>query len=78
MSAPLEITSLSFEIIKLAINDNVNSVVFVGYRLIAGGEINDTQPRVTKAGAMIGGNPDALAVGSPVMKGFRCAFQCLG
>jgi hypothetical protein len=39
---------------------------FVRDRLIAGHEINDAQPRMTEADALIGRQPGALAVWTPV------------
>ena len=36
MSAPLQLASLAFEIIELAIDDDVNPLVLVRDRLIAG------------------------------------------
>jgi hypothetical protein len=77
MSAPLQFASLAFKVIKLAVDNDMNPLVLVGDRLIAGREVNDAQPRVTETGTVIGGQPDTLAVRAAMMEGFRGALQRL-
>ena len=62
MSAPLELASLALEVIKLAVDNDMNPFVLVRDRLIANGEVNDTQPRMTETDALIG---EAMRPGCP-------------
>jgi hypothetical protein len=39
MSAPVQLASLAFEVIKLAVDNDMNPFVLVRDRLIAGGEV---------------------------------------
>src|ERR1700722_20194331 len=77
MSAPLQFASLAFEVIELAVDDDVNPLVLVRDRLIAGGEVNDAQPCMTEPDALVGRRPNALAVRTAVVKGFGGALQSL-
>ena len=77
MSAPLQLPSLALEVIKLAIDGDVNPVVLVCDRLITGHQVNNAQPRMTETDASILGNPDAAAVGTAVVKSFGHAVQPL-
>ena len=77
MSAPLQLASLALEVIKLAVDNNMNPFVLVRDRLIAGREVNDAQPRMTETDALIGGQPGALAVRTAVVKAVRGALQSL-
>jgi hypothetical protein len=54
MAAPLQLAPLTLEVIKLAVDDDMNFLVLVGDRLIAGCEINNAQPRVAETDALIG------------------------
>jgi hypothetical protein len=48
MSALLQLASLPLEVIKLAVDNDMNPVVLVRDRLIAGREVNDAQPRMAE------------------------------
>ncbi len=50
------------EVVELAVDDDVERFVFVGDRLIAGGQVDDAQPRVPEAGAPVRGRPRRLVV----------------
>ena len=41
MSAPLQFVSLALEVIKLAVDNDMNPFILVRDRLIAGREVND-------------------------------------
>jgi hypothetical protein len=58
----LKFPPLALEIVKFSVDDNPNAVVFVGDGLVAGGQINDAQARMTQGDTMVGGNPGSLAV----------------
>ena len=77
MSAPLQLASLALEVIKLAVDNDMNPLILVRDRLIAGREVNDTQPRMTETDALIGGQPRALAVRTAVAKAVRGVLQPL-
>ena len=77
MSAPVQLASLAFEVIKLAVDNDMNPFVLVRDRLIAGREVNDTQPRMPETDALIRGKPSALAVRTAVVKAVRGAVQPL-
>ena len=77
MSAPLQLASLALEVIKFAVDNDMNPFVLVRDRLIAGREINDAQPRMTETDALIRGKPGALAVRTAVVKAVRGALQPL-
>ncbi len=50
------------EVVELAVDDDVERLVFVGDRLIAGGQVDDAQPRVSEARAPVRGRPGRLVV----------------
>ncbi len=77
MSTPLQLSPLALEVIKLAIDNDMNPLVLVCDRLVAGREVNDTQPRMTETDAPIGGQPCALAVRTAVAKAIRGLLQPL-
>ncbi len=66
--APLEFVLDDFEIVELAVDDDLRTLVFAGDRLIAGREIDDAQPRVPKGHSPVGGYPVALSIGTPMVK----------
>ena len=51
MSASLQLASLALEVIKLAVDNDMNPFVLVPDWLIAAREVNDAQPRMTEADA---------------------------
>jgi hypothetical protein len=59
----------------LAVDNDMNLFILVRDRLVAGREINDTQPRMTETDALIGGQPCALAVRTAVAKAVRGVLQ---
>jgi len=77
MSAPLQLASLALEVIKLAVDNDMNPFVLIRDRLIAGREVNDAQPSMTETKALIGGQPSALTVRTTVVKALRGALQPL-
>src|SRR5262245_2319269 len=77
MLTPLELASLAFKVIKLAVHNDMNPVVLIGDRLIARAEVNDAQPGMTKTGATIGREPHPLAVRTAVMESPRSTLQHL-
>jgi hypothetical protein len=77
MSAPRQLASLALEVVKPAVDNDMNPFVLVRDRLIAGREVNDTQPRMTETDALIGGQPCALAVRTAVAKAVRVVLQPL-
>jgi hypothetical protein len=68
-----------FVAVELAVDGDVDALVFAGDGLIASGEIDDAEPRVTQGNAAVGGDPVALpirttmvkALGSTLERGFR-------
>src|SRR5258708_363810 len=74
MPPPFPFTSLALEVIKLAVDNDVNPFVLVRDRLIAGREVNNAQPRMTETDALIGGQPGALAVRTAMAKAVRGAL----
>ena len=77
MSAPLQLASLALEVVKLAIDNDMDPFVLVRDRLIAGHEVNDAQPRMAETHALIGGQPGALAVRTAMTKALRGTLQPL-
>jgi hypothetical protein len=77
VSTPLQLASLALEVVKLAVDDGMNPFVLVRDRLIAGREVDDAEPRMPKTNALIGGQPNALAVRTAVVQAARCALQPL-
>ena len=55
MPASLQLASLALEVIKLAVDNDMNPFVLVRDQLIAGREVNDAQPRMAETDALIGG-----------------------
>jgi hypothetical protein len=53
VAALLEFAALPLEVIKFAINDDADALVFVRDRLIARRQIDDAQPRVPEPGALV-------------------------
>jgi hypothetical protein len=77
MSAPLQLASLAVEAIKLAIDSDMDPLVLVSDRLIAGHQVNDAQPYMTETDALVRGQPDSLAVGTTVAENVGGALQSL-
>ena len=77
VSAILQLASLALEVIKFAVNNNMNPFVFVPDWLIAAPEVNDAQPRMTEADVLIFGQPEALAIWTAVAEDVRGALQFL-
>ena len=50
------------EVVELAVDDDVERLVFVGDRLIAGGQVDDAEPRVSEARTPVGRRPSRLVV----------------
>jgi hypothetical protein len=75
MAALLQFAPLTLEVIKLAVDDDMNAFVFARDRLISGREVNDAQSRMTEADALIGGKPGALTVRTAVMESVRSELQ---
>ena len=44
-------------------------------RLVAGGEVDDAQPRMAQADRAIGRDPDALPIGAAMVQGLGGALQ---
>ena len=66
------------EVVELAVDDDVEAVVFVGERLIAGREVDDAQPRVAEARTPVRRDPDCLGVGAAVHEAGRRTRQSVG
>ncbi len=62
MAARLELGADALEVVELAVDDDVERLVLVGDRLIAGGQVDDAQPRVPEARAPVRGRPRRLVV----------------
>ena len=77
MPALFQLASLALEIIKLAVDNEVNPFVLVRDWLIASREVNDAQPRMTETDALTMGQPDALAVRTAVVEAVGGALQSL-
>jgi len=77
MSAPLQLPSLALEVVKLAIDRDVNPFVLVCNRLITGHQVNNAEPRMTETDALVPRNPDATAVGTAVVENVGSAIKPL-
>ena len=75
--ALLELASLTFEIVELTVYNDVDAPVFVGNRLIAGGEIDNAQTGVTQTDPLVIGNPNLLMIRPAMNEGFRSALKRL-
>jgi hypothetical protein len=62
----LKVAADRLEVVELAVGDDVERPVFVGDRLIAGGQVDDAQPRMAQPDAPVGRGPDRLIVRSAV------------
>src|SRR5260370_20577297 len=78
MSAILQLAPLPFKIIELPVNDDVNALILVSNRLIAGRQVDNTQPRVAQPNALIWRQPGSLAVRTAMIERFRGACERLG
>ena len=59
------------EVVELAVDDDVDGVVFVVERLIAGGEVDDAQPRVAETRTPVRRGPHCLGIGTAVHEAGR-------
>lgn len=79
VAARLELAADPLEVIELAVDHRVHRAVLTGERLIAGGEIDDAEPRVAEPDPPRRTDPLLAAVGAAVMKGLgRSAQRCFG
>jgi len=63
----LEVAAEGFEVVALAVVDEVEGAVFVGHGLVAGGEVDDGEAAMGQAaGGGVGVEVDAAAVGAAV------------
>src|SRR6202021_140294 len=60
-----------FVAVELAIDSDVDALIFAGDGLIAGCEIDDAEPRVTHGNAAVGGDPVALPIRTTMVKALR-------
>ena len=61
--------------VELAVDDDVRAFVLAGDRLVAGGEIDDAEPRVTESNAAVWADPVALPIGTAMIEAARGAFK---
>ena len=66
MPLGLQAAADRLEVVELAVDDDVERLVFVGDRLIAGGQVDDAQPRVSEARTPVRGGPGCLVVRAPM------------
>jgi len=66
--AALQLAADAFEIVKLPVRDDVKPLVFVRDGLITGRQVDDAEPRVAESGAPVLIDPNALRVGSAMLK----------
>src|SRR5215472_16061217 len=75
MTALFQFTTLPFEVVKLAVYDNANAFVLARYGLVAGRQVDDTQPRMAETHTLVFRKPDALVVGSAMNDALDRALQ---
>ena len=71
MAGCFELFLNCFVAVKFAVDDDVRAFVLAGDRLIAGGQVDDAQPRVPQGDEAIRGNPLPLPIGSAVIQTLR-------
>ena len=64
MAALFQFKALPLEVVEFAVHNNTNPFVLVRYGLIAGYQVDDTQPGVAEAYLPVFRKPDALVIGS--------------
>ena len=65
-------------VVELAVDDDVQPLVLVGDRLVAGRQVDDAQPGMPQADASMGGDPLPLPVRPAVVEPFGRAAEQLG
>jgi hypothetical protein len=78
MPARLQLGADALEVVEFAVHDDVDRPIFVGDRLVAGGEIDDREPGVAECGATVGRHPVLPAVGAAVVERRRSGQHRLG
>ena len=61
VTAGFEFAADALEVVELAVDDDLQPFVFAGDGLITATQVNDAQPRVTEANALVGRTVDVLA-----------------
>jgi len=63
-----QFAALPLEIVELPVDDNPDALIFIGDGLVASGEINDAQARMTQSDTVIVRNPGSLAIGPTMVE----------
>ncbi len=70
MSARFEFLLSGLVVVQFAVHNDAKGFIFVGDRLIPGGEIDDAKARVAESNTSIRGKPVALAIRAAMTKTF--------
>jgi hypothetical protein len=69
--ALLEFGPDPLEIVELAVDDDMDGLVFIGDRLVTRGEVDDREPRVTQGNPTIGSDPVGASIWAAVVQHIR-------
>jgi len=75
MAAPGQLVLDALEVVELPVDDDLQAPVLAGNRLVPGRQVDDAQPRVAQADAMVGVHPGALTIRAPVGQPLGGAMQ---
>jgi len=76
--AVLQCPADALEVVELAVHHDVDGLILVGDRLVAGHEIDDREPGVTEGDPAVGGHPVAAPVGAAVVERRHACAHGLG